>query len=44
MYKVKTVSISVESEVNTSQVQVMRPATDNREANIPVSEKIQNAV
>ena len=44
MYKVKTASLSVASEVNTSHLQVMKPPTDNREAIIPVSQKILNAV
>ena len=44
MYKVKTASLSVESEVDTSHLQVMRSATDNRKAIIPVSQKILNAV
>ena len=44
MCKVETASLSVESDVDTSQRQVMRPPTDNRKAIIPVSQKILNAV
>ena len=44
MYKVKTASLSVESDVNTLHLLIMRPPTDNRKAIIPVSQKIPNAV
>ena len=44
MYKVKTASLSVESDVDTSHLQVMRPPTDNRKAIILVSQKILNAI
>ena len=44
MYKVTTASLSVESEVDTSQLQVMRPATVIRKAIIPVSQKIPSGV
>ena len=44
MYKVKIASLSVESEVDTSHRQVIRPPTDTRKAIIPVSQKILNAV
>ena len=44
MYNVKTASSSVESEVDTLHVQVMRPPTDNRKAITPMSQKIINAI
>ena len=44
MYKVKTASLSVESDVDTSHLQVMRHPTDNRKAIIPVSQKIRTVV
>ena len=44
MYKVKTASLSVESGVDTSYLQVMRPPTDNGKGIIPVSQKLFNAV
>ena len=44
MYKVKTVSLSVESEVDTLHLQVKRPPTKNRKAIILGSQKICNAV
>ena len=37
MYKVTTASLSVESEVDTSHLKVMRPTPDHRKAIIPVS-------
>ena len=42
--KVNTASLSVESDVHASHLQVMRPTTDNRKAIMPVSQKILNAV
>ena len=44
MYKVTTASSSVESEVDTSQLQVMRHPTDIRIVIIPVSQKIFPAI
>ena len=44
MYKVKTASLSAESEVDTFHLQVIWPTTDNRKAITTVSPKIQNAV
>ena len=44
MYKVKTVSSSVESEVDTSHLLIMRAPTDNRKAIILISQKILDAV
>ena len=44
MYKVQTASISVESEVDTSHLKVMRPPTDNKIAIIAVSQKILNTM
>ena len=44
MYKVTTAGLSHESEVDTSHLQIMRPATKNRKAIIPGSQKIHNAV
>ena len=44
MYQVNTASLSVESEVDTSHLQVRRPPTDNRKAIIPISQNILNAV
>ena len=44
MCKVKTASLSVESEVDTSHLQVLRPTTNHRKAILPVSHMIRNAV
>ena len=44
MYKVKTASVSVEWEVHTSYLQVMWPTPDNRNAIMPESPTILNAV
>ena len=44
MYNVKTASLSVKSDVDTSHLQVMKPPTDNRKAMIPGSLKIRNTV
>ena len=44
MYRVKTASLSVESEVDTSYLQGMSPTTHNRNRIIPVHQKILNAV
>ena len=43
-YNVKTASLSVESDVDTSHLQVMKAPTDNRKPIIRVSQKIRNAV
>ena len=44
IYDVTTASLSVESDVDTSHIQVMWPPTDNRKGIIPVSQTILNAV
>ena len=44
IYEVKTASLSVESEADTSHLQVRRPPTDSRKAIILVRQTILNAV
>ena len=44
MYKGKTASLSVQSEVDTSHLRVIRPTTDNRKAIISRSQNILNAL
>ena len=43
-YKVKTARLSIESEVDTSHLEVMRPTTDSRNAMISGSQEICNVV